>query len=87
MHGLTPGQVNTVAREVSTVTTDDATLLMYAFSPGRKGPTPRGLSREEVEAAYAGWRVVDEQPFDVSDMPALFKKAKPRWYRLRRVES
>jgi cyclopropane fatty-acyl-phospholipid synthase-like methyltransferase len=34
VHGLTPGQVNTVAREVSAVTTDDATLLMYAFSPG-----------------------------------------------------
>ena len=87
VHGLTPGEVKAVAREVSAVTSDDATLLMYAFSPGRKGPTPRGLSREEVEAAYAGWTVVDEQPFDVSDMPALFKKANPRWYRLSRVES
>ena len=84
VHGLAPKEVKAVAREVSAVTTDDATLLMYAFSPGRKGPTPRGLSRDEVEAAYAGWRVVDEQPFDLSDMPALFKKAGPRWYRLRR---
>ncbi len=84
VHGLTPGEVKTVTREVSAVTTDDATLLMYAFSPGRKGPTPRGLSREEVEAAYAGWRVVDEQPFDTSAMPAVFKKANPRWYRLHR---
>ena len=84
VHGLTPAEVKTVAREVSAVTTDDATLLMYAFSPGRKGPTPRGLSRQEIEAAYVGWRVVDEQPFDLSDMPALFKKANPRWYRLRR---
>ncbi len=84
VHGLAPGEVKTVAREVSAVTTDDATLLMYAFSPGRKGPTPRGLSREELEAAYAGWSVVDEQPFDTSGMPAVFKKANPRWYRLRR---
>ena len=84
VHGLTPGEVKTVAREVSAVATDDATLLMYAFSPGRKGPTPRGLSREEVEAAYAGWSVVDEQPFDASGMPAVFNKANPRWYRLRR---
>jgi SAM-dependent methyltransferase len=87
VHGLAPSEVKAVAREVSAVTTDDATVLMYAFSPGRKGPTPRGLSREEVEAAYAGWTVVDEQPFDTSGMPALFKKAHPRWYRLRRVES
>jgi len=84
VHGLAPREVKAVAREVSAVTTDDATLLMYAFSPGRKGPTPRGLSRDEVEAAYAGWRVVDEQPFDLSDMPAVFKKAGPRWYQLRR---
>ncbi len=84
VHGLAPAEVKAVAREVSAVATDDATLLMYAFSPGRKGPTPRGLSREEVEAAYAGWSVVDEQPFDASGMPAVFKKANPRWYRLRR---
>ena len=84
VHGLTPGEVKTVTREVSAVATDDATLLMYAFSPGRKGPTPRGLSRDEVETAYAGWRVLDEQPFDASGMPAVFKKANPRWYRLRR---
>ena len=84
VHGLAPAEVKAVAREVSAVTADDATLLMYAFSPGRKGPTPRGLSREEVETAYARWRVVDEQPFDVSGMPAVFNKANPRWYRLRR---
>ncbi len=84
VHGLAPAEVKAVAREVSAVATDDATLLMYAFSPGRKGPTPRGLSRDEVETAYAGWRVVDEQPFDTSGMPAVFKKANPRWYRLRR---
>ena len=84
VHGLAPTEVKAVAREVNAVTTDDATLLMYAFSPGRKGPTPRGLSREEVEAAYTGWSVVDEQPFDVSGMPAIFKKANPHWYRLRR---
>jgi SAM-dependent methyltransferase len=83
VHGLAPAEVKAAAREVSAVTTNDATLLMYTFSPGRKGPTPRGLSREEVEAAYAGWRVVDEQSFDASGLPAVFKRANPRWYRLR----
>ncbi len=84
VHGLSPVEVKAVAREVSPIATDDATLVMYAFSPGRKGPAPRGLSREEVEAAYAGWKVVDEQPLDPSGMPAVFKKANPRWYRLQR---
>ncbi len=84
LHGLAPAQVKAVAREVSAVTTDDATLLMYAFSPGHRGPIPRGLSRQEVEAAYVGWSVVDEQPFDAPGAPALFNKANLRWYRLRR---
>lgn len=84
VHGLAPSDVKNVAREVSAVTTDDATLLMYASSPGRRGPLPRGLSREEVEDAYVGWRVVDEQPFDLSGTPAAFKKTEPRWFRLRR---
>ncbi len=85
VHGLAPAEVEAVSREVSAVTADDATVLMYAFSPGRKGPSPRGLSRETVAAEYAGWRVVDDQPFDTSGMPAVFRKAEPRWYRLVRA--
>ena len=81
---MAPAEVKAVAREVSEVTTDDATLLMFAFSPGRRGPIPRGLSRNEVAAAYAGWTVVDEQPFEAPDAPALFNKVNLRWYRLRR---
>ncbi len=84
VHGLAPAEVEAVAREVSAVTIDEATLVMYAFTPGRKGPSPRGLDREEVEAAYAGWSVVAEEPFDTSGMPAVFRKANPHWYRLRR---
>ena len=40
-------------------------------------------SREEVEAAYPDWTVIDEAAFDVSGGCPL-KNAAPRWYRLRR---
>jgi len=83
VHGLAPADVKHVAQEVTAVTADDATLLMYASSPGRRGPLPRGLSRGEVEDAYAGWKVA-EQPFDLSGTPAAFRKTEPRWLRLRR---
>ncbi len=87
VHGLSPEQVRAVGREVTAVATEDATLLMYAFSPGRRGPLPRGISREEIERAYGGWRILDEEAFDLRGAPRFVQKAKPRFYRLRRRRS
>lgn len=86
VHGLTPAQRAAVGREVSAVAAPDATLLMLAWAPGRRGPMPRGASREDIEAAFAGWHVTDDDAVDVSEanVPRPVKKAKPRWYRLRR---
>jgi SAM-dependent methyltransferase len=84
VHGLSPEQVCAVAREVTAVATEDATLLMYAFSPGRRGPLPRGISREEVEQAYGGWTITDEEAFDLAGAPLFVQKAHPHFYRLRR---
>jgi hypothetical protein len=56
------------------VATEDATFLMYAFSPGRRGPLPRGISREEIERAYEGWTIIDEEAFDLTRPPALCRK-------------
>ncbi|HWH24040.1 MAG TPA: class I SAM-dependent methyltransferase [Candidatus Limnocylindria bacterium] len=85
VHGLTRAQRQAVGREVSAVATADATLLMYAAAPGRRGPLPRGASREEIQKCYPGWTVIDEEPFDVTGAPGPFRHADPRWYRLRRA--
>jgi SAM-dependent methyltransferase len=85
VHGLSPDQVRAVSREVTAVATADATLLMYAFSPGRRGPLPRGISREEIEQAYSGWRITDEQAFALAGAPRFVQKAHPRFYCLRRT--
>jgi SAM-dependent methyltransferase len=85
VHGLQPEQVRAVSREVTAVATEDATLLMYAFSPGRRGPLPRGISREEIEQAYSGWRITDDQAFVLAGAPRFVQKAHPRFYRLRRT--
>jgi len=84
VHGLPPEQVRAVAREVTAVATEKATLLMYAFSPGHRGPLPRGISREEIEQAYVGWTITDEQAFDLTGAPRFVHKAHPCFYRLRR---
>jgi SAM-dependent methyltransferase len=84
VHALPPGEVRAVSREVTDVATDDATLLMYAFSPGTRGPLPRGISREEIEQAYRGWRITNEEAFDLTGAPRFVRQAHPRFYRLRR---
>jgi SAM-dependent methyltransferase len=82
---LTDEQRDAMGREVSAVAAPGATLLMAAWTPGRRGPLPRGASRSDIEAAYPEWEVVDEEPFDVAE--AWFfryvRKADPRVYRLR----
>jgi hypothetical protein len=87
VHGLAPEQVQAVSREVTALASEDATLLMYAFSPGRRGPLPRGISREEIEQHYAGWAITDEEAFDLTGAPRFVQNAHPRFYRLRRRRS
>jgi len=84
VHGLTPGQVRLAAREVTAVSTGDTTLLMYAFSPGRRGPLPRGIGREEIEEAYEGWSITGEEAFRLTGLPRVVQKAAPFFYCLRR---
>jgi len=69
---------------VTAVAAPDATLLMTAMAPGRRGPLPRGASRGDIEAAYPAWKVADEVPADVSGAPGWVRRADLRFYRLRR---
>ena len=85
VHGLAPEQVRAVGREVTAMASENATLLMYAFSPARRGPLPRGIGREEIERAYGGWSITSEEPFDLTGAPRFVQKAHPRFYCLRRT--
>ena len=75
-----------MGREVTAIAAPDATLLITAWAPGRRGPLPRGASRGDIEAAYPEWTVIDDEPFDVcrgARSTATYKNADPRLYRLR----
>lgn len=85
VHGLAPAQQQAVGRGVSAVAGNDATILLLAWAPGKRGPLPRGMSREDLEGAFAGWKVTDVEPFDVSGLPPPLRKVDPRMYRLRRT--
>jgi SAM-dependent methyltransferase len=84
VHGLNDAQREAVGREVSAVAAEDATLLMLAFPPGRRGPLPRGMSQADIEAAYPGWNVTKGETLD-AELPKLATKdGDPCWYRLTR---
>ena len=75
-----------MGREVTAVAAPGATLLMVAWAPGRRGPLPRGASRDQIEAAYPAWKVIDAVSVDISEA-AFYRylgKIDTRVYRLRR---
>jgi SAM-dependent methyltransferase len=85
-HGLTAAEREAMGREVSAVTTPNATVLLLAWAPKRRGPLPRGVSRSEIEAAFPGWDVteVGESGFEAPKPVELLMKPEERWYRLLR---
>jgi hypothetical protein len=85
---LTNEQRASMGREVTAVAAPGATLLMVAWELGRRGPLPRGASREQIEAAYAEWEVVDEMPVEQPrvSLYRFMRNPHTRIYRLRRSE-
>lgn len=84
-HGLNRAEQAAMGRHVSAVTTDDATVLLDVFAPGRRGPLPRGATRADVEEAFPHWRITDVEVADTEpDSLARLLKFDELFYRLRR---
>lgn len=85
-HGLAPAERQAMGREVDAVAAADATLLLLVWAPRRRGPLPRGASREEVESAFPGWEITDVIPshFEAPAPVELMMTPDEHWYRLRR---
>ena len=85
-HGLNRAQREAMGREVSAVTSDDATVLVLAWKPRRRGPLPRGASQSEIEEAFAGWATSDmgTSNFEAPKPVELLLSPGEHWYRLRR---
>ncbi|WP_265111208.1 class I SAM-dependent methyltransferase [Halosolutus halophilus] len=85
-HGLDSAQRHAMGREISAVAADDATVLLLAWTPQRRGPLPRGVSYGEIETAFPDWDVTDVGPthFEAPKPVELLMNPNERWYRLRR---
>ena len=84
-HDLNSAQRAAMGQEVSAVAASDATVLLLVW-PKRSRPLIRGVNRDEVEAAFPGWKVTDVEPshFRLPKILELLLKPDEHWYRLRR---
>jgi SAM-dependent methyltransferase len=85
-HGLGASDREAMGRGADAVAAEDATVLLLAWDPRRRGPLPRGVSPDEIRQAFPGWEVTDAGPshFEApKPIEVLFRPAE-RWYRLRR---
>ena len=82
---LTDEQRRGEGREATAAAAPRATLLLMAWKPGRRGPLPRGASREDIQAAFPEWQIADEVAMDLpAQAPGYVRRANPVFYRLRR---
>jgi hypothetical protein len=85
MHDLNKDARTAVGREVNAVAAANASALVLAWVPARRGLwLPCGASRQDIEAVFPGRRVVDEEVCNVTGAPRFVQEANPRFYRLRR---
>ncbi len=84
-HGLTSQARIAYAHQVTAITDPGACLLMFAFSPGIRGPLPRGASADDIERTFTQWHLTSHEAADTDGLAAPIKTANPRWFRLARA--
>jgi hypothetical protein len=72
-----------MGREVDAVAWADTTLLLLVWARARRGPLPPGASREDLQTAFPGWQIIEEQPYE-GELPRPLRNVAPSWYRLAR---
>ncbi|GAB6262572.1 class I SAM-dependent methyltransferase [Photobacterium sp. CCB-ST2H9] len=85
-HDFNTEQQRDMARCVDALATPDATVILLCW-PRRIRPLIRGVDREEIETAFAGWQITSVEPSFFKLPPLLEWVLRPdeHWYCLRRV--
>ncbi|HEY7865212.1 MAG TPA: class I SAM-dependent methyltransferase [Psychromonas sp.] len=85
-HDFDTEQQKGMARSIDALAAKDATIILLCW-PRRIRPLIRGVSREEIESAFTGWRITDVEPSFFKLPPPLEWALRPdeHWYRLQRA--
>lgn len=86
-HDFEEADRQAMGRGIDAVAADDATVFLLCW-PRRRRPLIRGVERDEVEAAFPGWKITDVEPsgFEAAlpKVMELILRPDEHWYRLRR---
>jgi SAM-dependent methyltransferase len=82
--GLKPEQRLAEGTGIAGLANPGATLLLLSFGLSRWRWLVEGASRQDVEAAFAGWEMLDVEPADTAGLGFPMNKTAPQWYRMRR---
>jgi len=85
-HDFDAARQQTTGREIDAIAAPDATVLLLVW-PKRMRPLIRGASRDEIEAAFPGWRIthVEASYFRVPKFMEMILRPDEHWYRLCRA--
>jgi len=85
-HGLSDAARAGYVEGTTRIAAPGAHFLFAAFTPRRRGPLPRGIGREEIEARFVGWELLWNRR-DAEDeirLPPFVPEADLSWYLLRK---
>ena len=87
-HDFDADQRAAMGRGVEAIAGPDATLLLLVW-PKRWRPLIRGVSRDEIEAAFPAWTITDVEPsfFRLPKPLELLLRPDEHWYRQRRARA
>jgi SAM-dependent methyltransferase len=84
IHGLSPEQRQRAGATLSGVAEAGATLVMFAFSPGRRGPLPRGIAESELPGIFPEWDLTFGRRATEVSLGGPLRNADPHWFQLRK---
>ena len=84
-HDFDTAAQQAMGREIDAIAAPDATVLLLVW-PKRTRPLIRGATRDEIEAAFPGWRItnVEASHFRLPKIMEMILRPDEHWYRLRR---
>jgi hypothetical protein len=82
-HALSDDERSNCAISLAGLASPSALLLLMGFAPGRRGPAPRGISRQQVASLFEPeWRLLDVSIDDEAPLPLFLRNARPTWYHM-----
>jgi SAM-dependent methyltransferase len=84
-HDFDTAAQQAMGREIDAIAAPNATVLLLVW-PKRMRPLIRGATRDEIEAAFPGWRItsVEASHFRLPKILEMILRPDEHWYRLRR---